>query len=104
MSWNPPTRRIGVWENSGLISGIIAFESLSRCALRRSERRAQQKAYRKAQRACFLSPPRRFVTQEDGMPGTALFQAASHALHFDREPAMAQTLLEFPILAGRPDR
>src|ERR1051326_6141804 len=32
-----------------------------------------------------------------------LLQAGPHALHLDDEPAIAQTLLEFPILAGRPD-
>ena len=34
--------------------------------------------------------------------GAALLQAAAHALHFDDESAIAQALLEFPIIPGRP--
>jgi hypothetical protein len=43
------------------------------------------------------------VTQKDRVPGTAVFQAAAHLLHFDCEPPMAQALLEFLVLSSRPD-
>ena len=43
------------------------------------------------------------MTQKDRVAGTALFQATAHVFHLDGEPAMAQALLEFPILSGRPD-
>ena len=32
-----------------------------------------------------------------------LRQATPHALHLDGEPTIAQTLLEFPIIPGRPN-
>ena len=43
------------------------------------------------------------MTQKDGVAGSAFFQAAADALHFDGEPAIAQALLEFSIIPGRPD-
>jgi hypothetical protein len=41
--------------------------------------------------------------QKDSVAGTAIFQATSHSLHLDLESAMAQALLEFSIILGRPD-
>src|SRR5271168_4180605 len=38
------------------------------------------------------------------MARPALFQAATHALHLDVEPAPPQALLEFSILSRRPER
>ena len=43
------------------------------------------------------------MTQKNNVAGTALFQAAAHLLDLDVELAMAQALLEFSILMGRPD-
>ena len=44
-----------------------------------------------------------FVAQKDSVVRAALFQTAAHALHFDGKAAVAQALLEFSILSGRPD-
>src|ERR1035437_4119444 len=44
-----------------------------------------------------------FVTQKDSVVRAALFQATAHALHLNGEPAIAQALLEFLIISGRPD-
>src|SRR5271170_4636848 len=49
-------------------------------------------------------PARRFVSHEDGVAGAGAIQAAADAFDFDVEAAVAQTLLEFAIFAGRPDR
>jgi hypothetical protein len=45
----------------------------------------------------------RFMAQKDRMAGAALLQATADALRLDGEPDIAQTLLEFSILSGRPD-
>ncbi len=37
------------------------------------------------------------------MFGTAAFQAPTHALNLNVEPAVAQALLKFPVLSSRPD-
>ena len=49
------------------------------------------------------TPISKFVTQKDSVARAALFQATAHALHLDGEPAIAQALLEFSIISGRPD-
>jgi hypothetical protein len=41
--------------------------------------------------------------QKDSVAGPAIFQATTHSLHLDVESAMAQALLEFSIILGRPD-
>lgn len=43
------------------------------------------------------------MTQKDGVAGTAAFQASAHLVYFNGKSAMPQALLEFPILASRPD-
>jgi hypothetical protein len=43
------------------------------------------------------------VAQKDRVVGAALFQAAPHTFYLEGEPAMAQALLEFSVLSGRPD-
>ena len=51
----------------------------------------------------WLSSRRGFVTQKNSVARAALLQAGANALHLDRKPAIAKALLEFSVLASRPD-
>ena len=77
--------------------GLVAYHTVSQgvdeCHVRRKARHLSQ----------MLSSRWKLVTQKDSVAGAALLQAAAHALHLDGEPAIAQALLEFSIIPGRPD-
>lgn len=42
------------------------------------------------------------MAEEDRVAGTALLQAGSHTFNLDAEPGVPETLLELPIVPGRP--
>jgi hypothetical protein len=44
-----------------------------------------------------------FVTEKDGVAGTAFFQPATGVVHLHIESGIAQLLLEFSIVLGGPD-